>query len=230
MLPDAPVGRLGLAAGYDEANRRLIVFGGMQGYAGTDRNDTWVMTEDTNGGAVWSQLSPQGTPPAARSLMAYYYNASSNELVIFGGYTYVQAPTNYIFYNDVWVLSHANGLGGTSAWTQVVPSGGPPSERSLATIVFDGVSDRALMFGGYIYSSDGNALGDLWVLNHPAGANGPPQWLNVSPAGAAPAPRLGHVAAYAPSTDRMIVTSGYTEPANTYPGDTWVFQGGRLVQ
>ena len=230
MQPDAPVGRLGHAAGFDEANRRLIVFGGMQGYAGTDRNDTWVMSEDTNGGAVWSQLSPLGTPPAARSLMAYYYNPSSNELVIFGGYTYVQAPTNYTFHNDVWVLSHANGLGGTPAWTQVVPSGEPPAKRSMATMVFDAVSDRALVFGGYNYYLTDHTLGDLWALSHPTGGNGSPQWLSVTPAGAAPAARLGHVAAYAQSTDRMIVTSGGNGDTGTWPGDTWVFQGGRQVQ
>jgi hypothetical protein len=230
ILPDAPVVRAGPAAGYDEANKRLIVFGGGRAFAGTDMNDVWVMTEDTGGAAVWSQLSPQGTPPAARSLMAYYYDASSNSLVIFGGYTYVSPPSTYVYYNDVWVLSHANGLGGGSTWTQVTPSGGHPSSHALSTIVFDQLSDRALLFGGYW--SDGSSsytFGDLWILNHPTGANGSPQWLSVSPTGSSPASRCGHVAAYAPNEDRLIITSGYTEPANTWPTDTWVFQGARQL-
>jgi len=227
ISPDATVTRAAHAAGYDETNQRMIVFGGIQGYAGTDRNDTWVMAEDTNGAATWSQLTPQGTPPAARDSMAYYYDAASNNLIIFGGYTYVQAPTTYVFYNDVWVLSNANGLGAAPAWTRITPTGEPPSACAGATMVYDKTSDRALLFGGSFGDSTGNTtyFGDLWILEHPTGANGTPHWLSVK--GSVPTPRSGHVAAYAPDFDRMIITAGYSP--NESPNDTWVFAGMRQI-
>src|SRR6266849_10609060 len=102
----------------------MIVFGGELFSSQTALNDVWVLSHaDGQGGtASWTQLSPSGTPPAARLLHTAVYDAANNLMTVFGGVT-----TNNQTLSDVWVLSHANGLGGTPTWTKLLPSGGPPS-------------------------------------------------------------------------------------------------------
>ncbi len=74
-------------------------------------------------------------------------------MIVFGG----QVPG---LVNDVWVLSDANGIG-TQTWTQILPSGTPPSARTSNTVVFDPGSNRMTIFGG---SDSGGFLNDVWVL------------------------------------------------------------------
>jgi hypothetical protein len=61
----------------------------------------------------------------------------------------------------VWVLSNANGSGGTPAWTQLAPSGSAPSARYNLTAVF--ASGRMIVFDGCW--SGGCPGNDVWVLS-----------------------------------------------------------------
>ena len=57
---------------------------------------------------TWIQLSTTGTSPSPMNgPVVPVYDPSSNRVIIFGGLTY--CCTNF---NDVWVLTNANGLGG----------------------------------------------------------------------------------------------------------------------
>lgn len=69
---------------------------------------------------TWTQLRPTGGPPSARAEHSGVYDPTSNRMIVFGG------QAGFRFFNDVWILANANGLGGTPMWTQLNPTGGPP--------------------------------------------------------------------------------------------------------
>jgi hypothetical protein len=81
-------------------------------------------------------------------------------MIVFAGIT-VEGITN-----DVLVLSHANGLGGDPAWTQLSPSGGPPAPSDWPTAIYAPATNRMTVFGG---RGQGGPLNDVWVLTN---ANG----------------------------------------------------------
>ena len=222
-LSDAPKTRAQFGGVYDAANRRLIVFGGDQGSRGSQMNDVWVMAEDTTGATTWSQLTPQGTPPAPR---LYYggltYDTASNRMMVFGG------TDGNTVYNDAWVLTNANGLGGTPVWIQLTPTGTPPPSRFCDATVYDPISNRVAFFGGYDNASE---LDDVWVLTHANGLGGTPQWIQLQ-SGLSPWPiaRYSPAFAYSVTNDRLIVSSGInTTKQPQWLSDAWVLKGVRAI-
>src|SRR6185437_13924242 len=87
---------------------------------------------DTHSQSVWSNPTPSGGPPQPRMFNSTVYDPQSNRLIIFGGCivgTCQGQNGSPVALNDVWVLTHANGAGGTPTWMQLNPVGGPPSPR-----------------------------------------------------------------------------------------------------
>ena len=76
-------------------------------------------------------------------------------MFIFGG------STNTGLVSDVWQLSNANGIGGTPAWTQLSPTGGPPAARTQHTATYQTSTGRMTIFAGW---DNNNALNDTWVF------------------------------------------------------------------
>jgi hypothetical protein len=171
-----PTGRYCHTAVYDVVNNRMTIFGGLYyAYPNTDilLNDVWVLS-NANGldstTSAWTRLSPNPDPtqttngygglPYPRWQHTAVYDATNNRMTIFGG-----APG----LNDVWVLSNANGLGGTPAWVQLFPNpdptqisngwGGSPAPRGGHTAVYDNTNYRMTIFGGW-------DLTDIWVLSN----------------------------------------------------------------
>lgn len=86
---------------------------------------------------TWIQLNPTGQAPLAASNMNAVYDAAANEMIVFGGgFT----PRN----NNTTVLSNANGLGSTPAWSQLAPAGTLPAPRAGHTVVYDAAHDRLI--------------------------------------------------------------------------------------
>ena len=192
-----PAARTGHSAVYDSANSRMIVFGG--GCA----NDVWVLSDANrvNGTPTWTQLNPTGPAPAPRSFHSAVYDPTSNRMMVFGGSGCSSADA----YNDVWILSHADGLGGTPAWTQLTPSDGVPAVRERHTAVYDAKSNRMMVFGG---ASNGSFLNDVWVLSNANGWGGDSAWTRMSPSGTPISARADHTAMYDAKANRMIVFAG----------------------
>ncbi len=208
----------------DTANNRMITFGGLTGSVAsgvpTIFNDVWVLTnQDGLGGTpTWTQLSPTGTPPAARAALAGGYDGTNNRLILFGGNRNVG---NCNFHsNDTWILTNANGLGGTPAWTQLSPTGTPPSARSLHRAVYDAATNRLIVFGGSGSCNEASAMkNDVWVLTNANGLGGTPAWTQISPSGSPPALRNSTSMTYDPATNRLTLFSGIQ--VVTAP-DVWV--------
>jgi hypothetical protein len=210
-----PSARAYTDAVYDAINNRMIIFGG-ENPCSPPVDDVWVLSNANGlgGTPTWTQLAPTGGPPSARILHTAVYDAASNRMIVFGG------STNTVFaVNDVWVLSNANGLGGTPTWTQLTPSGTPPAGRNSHSAVLDPISNRMTVFGGITSTGLTN---DVWVLSNANGI-GTPAWTPITPSGTPPAARQRHTAVYKFLTNRMTVFGGGTGvfPTGVF-NDTWV--------
>lgn len=212
-----PSGREGHFAGYDPGTNRMIVFGGT---GGSDLNDVWILTNaNGNGGSSgWSQLSPVGGPPYGRGHASGGYDPGSNTLMIYGGGSgNCGSPLS-----DYWVLTNANGLGGTPTWTYLSPLGGGPGRRCGQTAVYDPRSNELIVFGGsnanYVY------FNDVWILKNANGTAGTPVWQELFPAGG-PQARAFSSAIYDPVSNVMTVFGGALAFEGATTNDVWFLAG-----
>src|SRR5439155_14250271 len=66
---------------------------------------------------------------------------------------------------DVWVLTNANGFGGTPVWIHLAPTGTAPLGRNQPAAVYDAASNRMIVFGGQNGGGAGGATyPEVWVL------------------------------------------------------------------
>jgi Galactose oxidase, central domain len=160
----APAARAGGSGVYDSANNRLIIFGGESG-AGQLLNDVWVLSNaDGSGGApVWTEIVPSGALPAPRNATSAVYDAANNRMTIFGGGDAAG------LLGDTWVLSNANGLGGSAAWTELGPFGVFAEARAYHNSVYDPSKNAMVVFGGNTATNPVADTNDVWVLSQ---ANG----------------------------------------------------------
>lgn len=215
--------RQGPTAVYDSATNRMVVFGGGENACGVAKNDVWVL-ENANGlggTPAWTQLFPTGGPPPARGGQTAVYDAANNTMIVFSGCASGACPSG-----DVWVLQNANGLGGTPAWTQLFPTGGPPPLRWSHTAVYDQATNRMTVFGGagVFTPATGGRLNDVWVLEDANGLGGTPNWTQLFPTGGPPSSRDSHTAVYNPVTNRMVAFAGRSCPSSNCSAlnDVWV--------
>lgn len=216
-----PSARFGHSAVYDEANTRMVVFGGGTGTNGTPgpcQSDLWLM-QNANGisaNPAWSLQHPTGTAPTARFAHTAVYDPGSNTMMVFGGYDCTST-----YFSDVWLLSNANSIGGTPAWTKLTTSGAAPSGREAASAVYDAANNIMIVFGGDNGTTWKN---DVYVLSHANGAGGTATWTKLSPTGTLPNVRSGHSAIYDPGSNRMTIYAG-AKSTNVTSGllnDFWV--------
>jgi len=204
----------------------MIVFGGCSGGCLPVLNDVWVLAnaDGSTGEPNWMQLFPTGGPPAARTWGATVYDPGSNSLIIFGGQDGSGSGGNT--FQDVWVLSNANGLGGTPTWTQLSPVGGPPPGQFGPSGVYDQAHNVMVVFGGGAHGT-GNETNAVWALQHANGQAGTPTWVNLVPEGTkgSPQARQNHTAVYDPTSNEMVAFGGAVFGVNGIGGslnDVWV--------
>src|SRR5262249_27335544 len=128
-----------------DVGSRMVAFGGSPTgctpLPTASLNETWVL-KGLNGvsdKADWVQLIPSNSPPPGRRRHTAVYNPTSNRMIIFGG-----DPTGcgQSKYNDVWVLTNANGFGGAPTWLQLAPIGAAPPARSDHAAIYDRSNNR----------------------------------------------------------------------------------------
>jgi hypothetical protein len=67
---------------YDSRSERVILFGGSPSRGPGNLNDTWAYDPAAD---AWTELSPDGNLPLARSGHAMVYEAVSGSVILFGG-------------------------------------------------------------------------------------------------------------------------------------------------
>jgi N-acetylneuraminic acid mutarotase len=106
--------------------------------------------------------------------------------------------------------------GGPAVWANLNPAGEVPSRRAGQSMVYDPVSSRSILFGGW----DGaRPLDDTWAYD--PGANA---WTRLDPAGEVPSPRSGHSMVYDPASSRALLFGG--DSNGRYLNDTWAYDPG----
>src|SRR5258708_7244894 len=164
----SPQGRYGHIATYDPNSNRMTIFGGGLGLPAPCANDVWIpdAANARNGTPNWIAITPSGTAPVARIYSGGVYDPSTNSLIVFGGSDCAGG-----FFNDVWVLSNANGEVGTPAWTQLATAGTPPAARESGSVVYDSVNNILMTYGcdaGELQGANGIcAKGFNWFLGGP---------------------------------------------------------------
>ena len=86
-------------------------------------------------------------------------------MTVFGGHRLVSSCCPYVLidYNDVWMLSNANGLGGAPVWTQQSPVAGPPMARHAHAVAYDDQDNALIVIGGVNYNET-QFLNDVWSI------------------------------------------------------------------
>lgn len=218
--PPAP--RLEHSALYDQTSNRMIIFGGGLGNTSPCANDVWVLDNANGSGGTptWTSLSPSGSAPSPRAQHGAIYDSASNRMTIFAGQNCFST-----LFNDTWVLTNANGLGGTPTWTQLATAGMPPSPREISGAGYDAGTNRMIVFGG---ASTGGLLSDVWVLTNANGLGGTSTWIQLSPSGTGPAARSRHSTVYDPATNTLIIFGGGGAGSTEF-GDTWALSNANGV-
>jgi len=184
----APPARQGHVAVYDAPRDRMIVIGG-EGSSGVGPlNDVWALS--LSGTPQWTQLSPTGGAPTARSQFVAAYDAGADRVVLFGGRNASGGALG-----DAWSLS----LSGTPAWTPL-SAANAPSARYRHGGAFDPATRHWIVFGG----ADPNPRNDVWRL----ALDGVPQWTEIMGLNTYE-PRLERSAMFDARRDRMLVFGGY---------------------
>jgi len=234
------------------ANGVAVLFGGRNCTdSGDSLGDTWEYNLSTN---TWTQVNPS-TRPAPRRGASLVREPSGNSVIMVGGYrnpSYSNEIWRYSPSTDLWTLlgtapfsrafmaattntstgelwfcggrgtapgNACNSLNPTTmAWT-ARPS--LPSNRSDFALAFDPFTNNLYAFGGRITFP----TGELLVLRP-----GAPQWEVVTPAGAAPPARYGHVMYFDLARRELVVGAGQVEispgaTATRRQGDVWTYNG-----
>lgn len=209
---------------YDQTNNRMTIFAGHNSistccpYVISDYNDAWVLSNANgqSGTPIWTQLLPLGSMPGVRGSHSGVYDPANNRMIVFGGSQWNQAAQTSTPLGDLWILTHANGLGGTPEWTQLSQSGAVPGPRLWHTAAFDSVNQRMIILGG-IDQNDVTS-NRVWVLILNQGLNQNPtavcQDKTVSAGPNCVADASIDNGSFDPDGDSITVTQS---PAGPYP-------------
>ncbi|MFO1052687.1 MAG: hypothetical protein U1F36_10780 [Planctomycetota bacterium] len=143
--PSSPPGVMTNIMAYDNARRRVVLFGGGNSFGYSTQ--TWEFD-----GTFWVQRNP-AHHPSGRNGGACAYDARRERVVLFGGW-------NGARLGDTWEWD------GTD-WTQRSISG--PSARSDNNMAYDEGRGRIVMYGGY--NDVSGFLGDTWEYDGNAWTN-----------------------------------------------------------
>ncbi len=139
-----PPARLNHGFVYDEQAGVCWLFGGEAGTANSDFADVWSWD-----GSAWTAY-PNASGPDGRRALAMAYDPVNAQTIMFGG------KDGGTVLNDTWSWDGSN-------WAQI-QSGFRPSARYFLNdaMVFDGASNRMLMFGG---ATNQQSYGDFWAFD-----------------------------------------------------------------
>lgn len=185
----SPGARFSAAMTYDVKSKRTILFGGRVPGTLEFLADTWAYD-----GNSWEQLLPDSAP-SARLGHAMVYDAASDEVLLFGGFT-----SGYLA--DTWAFSDGQ-------WSQKLTFG--PSAREGRTLAYHTRLETVFLHGGRGPTTGGvNWLRDTWQWSGSA-------WTPV----AGPFPvGVGEVI-YDSALDRLVVTGGTTDTMTSVWDGNW---------
>jgi hypothetical protein len=193
-VPGGPLDRRDASLVVDPVTRTMFLYGGVEEH--DTSCELWRVPMD---GAAWTRIAPSFESPRAVWQSAVAHDERRNRMIAIG--TLLTEPDSM----QVFALP----LDGGVRWERLRPAGPQPVARSGATIIYDPVDDRIVMFGG-VHANDDTVpeiLRDVWSLS----LDGEPRWDGLRAVDAPLSGRIGHGAVYDPVRHRMVVFGGYEE-------------------
>lgn len=203
----SPAPRRGASSAYDGTRGRVLVFGGERGSGHfNETNETWSW--DGVAGRWADQTTLLGPNPPERTGASMAYDAVTGTVVLFGGYAEpgsLTDPDPGGTRGDTWIWD-----GATGTWSAQTPAVSPPA-RSGASMAFDHVRGKVLLFGGAQQN-------DTWSWDGVART-----WTRETPA-VSPPPVYGAVMSdHAPSG--QVVLFGGALSGGELADATWTWDG-----
>ena len=218
---------------YDAATKQVILFGGY-GYGVQSPAATGTSTGSTssaNGagpksitldqtwtwnGSTWTQAHPAKSPPALADV-SLAYDASSRQVVLFGGYGQSVSLSGNLASLITGPPSRQTWTWNGSTWTQAHPAKSPPALYG-GSMAYDASSKRVVLFGG---SNASGPIDSTWTWNGST-------WTQAHPAKSPPA-RMDASMAYDASSRQVVLFGGSTY-GGTFLNDTWTWNGSTWTQ
>ena len=197
-----PTNRYGHDMVFDEINARVILFGGaveVEGLSVSYSNETWSFNSTTKTWKLFHTITNPGL--IAHHSMAY--SSNHEKIVYFGGLTEAGDVVN-----ETWIFDCD-----TNEWSNVFPILAPPA-RSDASLYFDTVNQKFVLFGGYRSNSDYYS-NDLWTYDINTNT-----WTILNPL-ESPPESYGHRMVYDPIYRRGILFGG--RAVGGVQNDLWVY-------
>jgi hypothetical protein len=196
----SPPARSYATMAYDAASTQLVLFGGEATSTSlSSLDDTWTWD-----GSTWTQATPAVSPPA-RNNAVMAYDASTGDVVLFGG-----SGAGHTVLGDTWIW---DGI----TWAQASPVTSP-SPRVVATMGYDDSTHQLVLFGGS--NAAMSALADTWTWDGTT-------WARQSPS-ASPGPRLYATMAYDSALPGLVLFGG-EKSLFTKVNDTWTWGASAVV-
>lgn len=187
LADDGPI-RWGHQAVFDEAGERLLTFAGNDGSEGfAMTSGVWSYDLSTD---RWTQVNASGGPDP-REQASVALAPERREMFAFGG----QVGNKTDVANDLWVYQLDE-----DRWERLNPSGPVPEPRKGASMVWDGVQGRLLLYGGW--NSADPRFQDLWAYDVEENT-----WTEITTGGEPPR-RYRHGAAWDGVERAMYVFAG----------------------
>ncbi|HEX8412169.1 MAG TPA: kelch repeat-containing protein [Thermoanaerobaculia bacterium] len=139
---------------FDEQTGVVVLFGGRTNEDPATglthaSSETWTWVRGS-----WQQVFPATTPPG-RSSHSMVYDSKRGRIVMFGGRKEATVVrTSFTFHDDTWVYQNGD-------WTELETANRPPS-RHFASMAYDRVRDRVVLFGGYRFQADNRTIEPLY--------------------------------------------------------------------
>lgn len=207
---DWPAPRKDAGMVWVSASEGFLLYGGNDGSGAADRfSDLWFLSIDVqNTSATWTQVSPGGATPPARSATCLAYDPAGRRLILHGGETQdgENAGTTYQYLVDdnLWQLDATTGMS--------------PGDRSFAGCAWHPGVGRAVFYGGQGSSTsptDGLFTYDpdnrVWEV--------PP----LQEGSATPGSRSDQGAAYSPALGGVVMFGGRTSTI-AYTNESWLIE------
>ena len=181
------------AAVYDPVRDRFVVLSRATSATETEMR-CWELA--LSPAPVWRALAPAGPAPSARFQLMAERDAAHDRLVMFGGFSYVDA-----FSPNAWTLDFSSGDG---VWTRLATLG--PAGRESGLLAYEPLRQRMVLAGGLVWPQPTTPAyaGDTWALD----LTGTPTWHPLATDGDVLVPRWSAVGGYDPARDRILMSGG----------------------
>jgi len=185
---------------YDEATRRMVLFGG---WDGNYLKETWTWD-----GREWKEIDTRNEPPS-RALAMLFFDPTQQKVMVYGGIGRMTTEGAIVRFNDQWSFD------GTT-WTQQTLT--TPPARYGSFIETDPQTNRVVMFGGK--DDRERYLNEHWEWTGSV-------WQQIDSANR-PTPRMNGGLAFDPTRGHLTLfggyAAGYFSEAWGLVGTRWEFQ------